>query len=414
MAWSSSTTDIFTQGSPPTLPPAGETFTDPVFGTTILRVTDSSTDGGNSFRTAYSYWPTFNSDNTKILAVGDDGFGLIYDFDPDTFELGSYIVTPLGVASYEHSVYWSRVNPNLMYGVNGLEIRVLDVSDETPAWSTIATYTAGELGITGAANLFQIHISDDDNTLSATVKNSGYTNIGFVAVRVNASKEVYYSETTNDIDEVQIDKSGRWLIHKTGNQGSGVIEVRIIDLDGDPSPTVTELIDDEDNAPGHSDNGYGVLVCEANYDNSMLWRSISAPLTTVRLIRDGTYTWLPASHISMRKTGDDWALISSYGSVENKQFNNELWFLKTDEENSEVRRFIKHYSNTGYGQLPKANVSMDGKFVAFTSNYNPASNSRYDLFIAQVPADMGIWRHPTPILISGNVPLFVNGVPLGI
>lgn len=388
-AWSSSTTAAYAQGSAPTLPAAGGTFCDPVFGTEILRVTDASTQGGINFRTAYSYWSTFNSNNTRLLALNSTTAGArIFTFDPNGFSISGSFEAPSGVTSYETKAVWSRTNPNLMYGVEGLSIRVLDVSAGTPAWSTIATYTAGELGITGAAQFQQIHISDDDNTLSAHVQNSGYSTIGIAAVRINASKSVYYAETTSTVDEVQIDKSGRWLVHKTGVQGSGLIEVRVIDTTTD---TVESLIDDSpDQAPGHSDNGNGIICGHANYLDAYTCRSLSSPHSYTTIIQDGTYSWLQSQHFSLLLNNENWLLVSQFGGVSTARFNNEIYFIQTQASGG-VRRFVKHYSNdTDYASLPKANVSKDGKFVAYSSTYNP-SGGRIDLFIAKVPSGMGIW-----------------------
>lgn len=409
MSWSSSTTAAYAQGSAPTLPAAGGTFSDPVFGTEIVRITDANTASSAPFGVAYSYWPTFNANNTKLLALNlITGDGRIIDFNPSTLAVGSGIAGPAGVGSYEWAVYWSRTDPNIMYGTSGLAVRQLDVSAGSPAWSTIATYTAGELGITGASYFHQIHVSDDGQWLSATVKNGSSTSIGYAVVKLNATKVVKYAATSSDIDEVQIDKSGRYLVHKTGNQGSGIVEVKIIDMEATPSPTVTDLIDDSpDQAPGHSDNGNGIICGHANYLDAYTCRSLGSPHSYTTLLQDGTYSWLQSQHFSMRHSNEQWVLVSQFGSVATQKFNNEIYFLKTD-GSGEVRRFVKHYSGTDYGYISKANSSIDGKFVAFTSSMNASSSGRRDLFIAVVPSDMGIWSQgPT-----NSTSILANGTPL--
>lgn len=376
---------VYPVGVPPTRPAKGGKVTDPVFGTEIMRVTDATTDGGANFVGGYSYWPTFNSNNTKLLAIKSNGTGRIYDFNPTTFALGSSVVAPDGVASYEHAVYWSRTNPNLMYGVIGLSIKVLDVSAVTPAWSTIGTYTAGELGIAGAANFVQIHISSDDNTLSATVKNSSSADLGFAAVRINSSKRVYYAETTSAVNEVQISKNGRYIYQITGNQGANVIEARVIDLQATPSPTVVALEDDGPHyAATHHDLGSNILVGADNWRNAISFRSLANPTTSIVLIQDPVWAWMQPSHFAMA-TGDEWLLVSTYGAIQSLQMNNELWFVKTDGSGA-VRRFAHHYSvQTDYYSSPRANISLDNKFVAFTSNWGVAGG-RLDLFVAKVPS----------------------------
>ncbi|HKP87921.1 MAG TPA: hypothetical protein VJZ26_17595, partial [Blastocatellia bacterium] len=53
----------YAEPPPPALPAAGGTFRDPVFGTTIMRVTDER-DGPFNV-TNYSYYPSFNKDSTR-------------------------------------------------------------------------------------------------------------------------------------------------------------------------------------------------------------------------------------------------------------------------------------------------------------------------------------------------------------
>jgi hypothetical protein len=50
----------------PPLPPAGQVSTDPTFGTEIMRVTNAG--ASESFGTWYTFWPSFNSDSTRLLA----------------------------------------------------------------------------------------------------------------------------------------------------------------------------------------------------------------------------------------------------------------------------------------------------------------------------------------------------------
>ena len=59
---------------------------DPSFGTTVMRVTDA-TDGGD-WGNAYSYWPTFNKNNTHLLVEHYTG-GVMYvqHFDATNFLL---------------------------------------------------------------------------------------------------------------------------------------------------------------------------------------------------------------------------------------------------------------------------------------------------------------------------------------
>src|SRR5881628_2858672 len=65
---------------PPPLPAAGQTFVDPTFGSTILRLTGPA-DGADN-KNAYAYWPTFNRSSTKLFVDTNNGAPKLYDFDP--------------------------------------------------------------------------------------------------------------------------------------------------------------------------------------------------------------------------------------------------------------------------------------------------------------------------------------------
>src|SRR5215218_9080797 len=69
--------------APPPLPAAGQTFVDPTFGSTILRLTGPA--DGNDNINVYSYWPTFNRSSTRLF-IGSNGGGTLYDFNPTTMQ----------------------------------------------------------------------------------------------------------------------------------------------------------------------------------------------------------------------------------------------------------------------------------------------------------------------------------------
>src|SRR5215470_246102 len=84
------TTDraVYPEPALPSLPAAGGSFHDPTFGTTIVRATDAA-DCANC-GTAYSYWPTFNVDTTRMQVAADAGAGLLLRFDPQTLAVTSH------------------------------------------------------------------------------------------------------------------------------------------------------------------------------------------------------------------------------------------------------------------------------------------------------------------------------------
>ena len=65
-------------------------------------------------------------------------------------------------------------------------------------------------------------------------------------------------------------------------------------------------------------------------------------------------------------------------------FHGEIFLVKTD-GSGEVRRFVHHRAQLiSYYDSNFGNISRDGQFVAFASNWD--NSSRHDLFIARVPS----------------------------
>jgi hypothetical protein len=95
-----------------------------------------------------------------------------------------------------------------------------------------------------------------------------------------------------------------------------------------------------------------------------------------------------------------WAMASRYsptGGGVIAAFDNEIMQVATD-GSQRVRRFVHHRSVAGgdhYTEQPKANISRDGRFVAFSSNWGNA-NGRVDVYVAQVPPVSSTAADTTP------------------
>src|SRR5688500_9814811 len=116
----------------PALPAAGQTFVDPVFGTTILRVTGPA--DGNDNITAYSYWPTFNRNSTRIRYYSNR-VPKLATFDPTTMQLSNkrnlfLSNSPDGFTPVWDDVIWSGSDPNVIYGHTKLNMWAYNVQTD--------------------------------------------------------------------------------------------------------------------------------------------------------------------------------------------------------------------------------------------------------------------------------------------
>src|SRR5262245_65573855 len=101
----------------PALGPANSVFTDPTFGTRILRVTDRNTDSGNSvISTETGFKRTFNADSTAIKLSGVGGKGFWLEFNAAAFNVGDGSSRPKPHPVWFGSNWeWSAVDPDIIY-----------------------------------------------------------------------------------------------------------------------------------------------------------------------------------------------------------------------------------------------------------------------------------------------------------
>src|SRR5205807_6233641 len=216
----------------------------------------------------------------------------------------------------------------------------------------------------------QMSKSDDDDVFAATVRagDPSWAFLGYIAYR--ASTNTVLQQDATVIDECQVDKTGRWLYIQTALQGIGQIYGRVLDLQ---TGAITDLLDPApDHAPGHADAGAGFVIGSSHYINALTKRDYATPhtFTTVFDFKD---SWYNPNHTSMLATNENWVMFSFYGTaaggVYAGLFKNEIVQIKTD-GSQQVRRLAHHHSVfNSYYDTPRANISRDGRFIAFSSNW---------------------------------------------
>ncbi len=378
-------TDYGTYPEPalPTLPAAGGTFVDPTFGTTIMRLTDSN--DGSDCRVEYSYWPTVNVDSTRVKALcvnGGTDRTRIWTFDPTGFKRGTSILMPMLPQSYD--TIWSASDPNIVYG-HSITSLLVAFNASTQTTTTIKDFSSI---VPSGGQMNQMSMSADDNVFAFHLTNSSGTPVGYIVWK-RSTNTLLLNRTESGIDEVQIDKTGRYLEagFTSGNN-------KIWDLQANP-PTSTSLTWGTDGF-FHHDSGHGTLLTYNGQGNGIAYRQSSAPhnLTALMPLSSSNKT----GHLSMRADNEGWGLISNYnndGSGVSSPFDNEVFQVATD-GSGDVRRIAHHRSVfNDYYDAPFANISRDGRFVAFSSNWGNASGRR-DVFIALIPPAPGSTTTTTP------------------
>ncbi|MFL6214632.1 MAG: fibronectin type III domain-containing protein [Blastocatellia bacterium] len=386
--------NVYSEPAPPALPAAGGTLVDPVFGTTIMRVTDERDGGSNT--NSYSYWPSLNRNSTRLMVFTNNGNPTLYAFDPVNFRISnkrSLFMTslPTGGLPWTEDVIWSGTDPDVMYCHSGLKIYAYNVV------SNSYTLVKDFAGLVPGEHLFQMAKSVDDNAFGFTLKDGNWNIVGCVGWQ-RAQNNLYVMQSST-LDEVEVDKSGQYLYVMTGDQSSAsAINGQVVNLQ---TRQVTSLTDGTpDFAPGHKDCGQGIVIGSDHWNNALNTRSLANPHQHSVVISWGN-DWSQSNHVSLLGDGDGWLLVSMFVAntlPSTGLFKNELYLVATD-GSQRVRRLAHHHSVLrDYWDSPRADLSRDGQFAIFTSNWG--STSRRDVFIVKIPPPGGGGGDTTPPVLS--------------
>jgi hypothetical protein len=245
--------------------------------------------------------------------------------------------------------------------------------------------------------IWQVHSSSDDRVHSATLRSSAnYEMLGCLAYREDTRQFSYFPKN-GDLDECQIDKSGRWLVIKENVDGLYGEDNRIIDLQ---SGVETVLLD-QNGAAGHSDNGYGNMVYSDNW-NSLpnairVFEFGTDPLRAPLVHHNMDWSVAAPAHVSCTSAqpgtplGQQYACGSGANRINSNRANEIICFrLDTSLDVLVVAPVMTNLDASGggsevYSKLPKANLDPTGRYLIWTSNMG---GSRQDAFVVKVPAQL--------------------------
>ncbi len=376
------------------MPALGGSYTDPVYGTNITRLTNGPAQFNDSVHHEYSSMTPFNADNTRILLQTEARGWVVMDLR------GNVIVSHNDLESYSVSEpRWSTSNPNVFFyhgnGTNQLKKYDIVAKKET----LVRTFTQFSMIDFGGG---ESDISDDGDHMLIRGDNRYIGVYTFSTDRLGATLDIstlgtydYWDLTANNnvIVRWNAEGTGRYRgfelysqemaflrqVHKYGAHAD-----RGRDLNGDEVLLVLSS-SDLNPPPGCENNG----------------------IEKVRL-SDGQRTclmalnWSVGAHISANSNGSNpWVIVeltdeidgtanpnatlsSSWQSVWKPYFN-EILMVKMD--GSEVRRLAHHRSRTldWYWYQPRAAVSRDGSYAVFDSNFATYPLANYtDVFMIKL------------------------------
>lgn len=389
--------------TPVPLPPAGGSFIDGLSGVKISRLTDELDGAG--FGTTYSIWPTANCNATRLYIL-NSATNTYYtaEFDPASgTRIGQLRAVPsLPARHYSNyeSALWSGSDPDKLFLFVDAKLYAFQPSTQV---SRVVKDLTPILGVDYSFR--QQHKSLDDKRFAASGP------LGFVVYDVEQDR-VLLDVRTTDMNGIALDRSGKWLLYVPDDDHTEFVynvetgareELRSDRNTGLPDFTV-----------GHLDVGTDVIAGNDRWGGAITLRKFSTPHAFTRPFVYASTGWF-SHHVSMTATDENWALLSTYLDIvgprdangkpippfDPDKFKDEVFQIGIQgEATGKIRRLFHHRAlanETDFGkrywQIPKANISRDGRFVFFTSNMG---GSRNDLYVADLGTPSGATTSPTP------------------
>lgn len=396
-------------------PPAkGQSYVDPQYGCTVVRLTGGVSEFGVATHHYYGTLTSFSADDSKIMLFLDNG-------SPAIVDTSGNVVVPVNnmPAANTNNYPWDPFNPAVFYYTNGNQFIKGTISGNTVAGTALHTFT----GYSSCMIPDQEDVTDDGTMIWLVCTPSGGTASQNLAVLYNLSTDTVISNRL-----VVGAQEGGW--HKIQVLPSGKMF-----LTGGSLCNGTQCIYNTDgtlywqppyNASAHSDvgtdlQGREVLISTANGVDSLnacgaeKWSSltvvdINAKTPVNCLIGAPPNPKIPAWEISYRDSANGttgkWVLLSMFDQGTCPDYScffpqdlistwqtlwapyfEELVLVKID--GSQIYRLGYTWSRSAenYWAIPRASISRDGRYLVFDSNFdisNTGSAQYTDVYLIKI------------------------------
>lgn len=408
--------------TPPALGPAGSIIIDPSFGSRILRVTDAKSDPmgrGRSLMTpASAEQNAWNADTTRFDVLTPGGQYVLFQFDPSSMKIHErgMIEAPLGEPEFSYT------RPDILYGVRSRNPAFVEYDVSSSKFGVVNK--ASDCVQLGPSDLgFTVSVSADDRRMS-TVLGPGQDRNFMIYVYDRKLGCRWYNTRTGGIGgqwgpKGTIAATDRFLIHnaRMSKSGDSVWIQRGFSTVGQHwlvwDVASMSVVACPSQCSGHHALGYSHIVGPSGERHPMdlLVRPLNSlseprplvsdlqPTTSARYWYDQHFSW---NHSNREDTTP--VCLSTY-SVYNPEtpgvpldtiapWENEVMCAETDGKGSKVWRFAHTYSTAknGFWSTPRGNVSQDGRFFMFTSDWQDQlgvrrrdpNHYRVDVFIVEL------------------------------
>ena len=434
----------------PQLGPAGSGFTDPTFGSRMLRVTDANTrpgTPGQSYTTpSAAHQTAWNANSTYFYLRSVDGYFVPYSFNASSMTASRVQPTGSGagglVIASQTEPQFSFVSPNIIYVSRqdasndwpilqqfdfstGAYTDLLNLGEAAPI--ARSTYTGGLSSSAGSPEKVMAFFggSAQDSHYLVSVFSANQPHSAVLLDTTTSTTTVNDRRSSTNIPlgfhlhHAFMDKSGQYVILETTavDRGSPSYAAPLYVWDTIAN-TFTAIPETGGLSGGHYATGFGTLVnqdcCTANTWDAAQWqiRTLSTPTSNHDVVSvlspQETYV---GDHPSWNNAQPGTLVpfvTALYRSASEtapwRPWDDEIVAVQTDAgaDSAAVWRFAQHRSNVAtFWDMPRANVSQDGHWAIFTSNWektlgSDGSGPREDVFMVELTGVSSATPAPTP------------------
>jgi hypothetical protein len=382
-------------------------FTDPTFGTCLVRVTDrahdpSPDDTSPGLVNEYARVQSFNADGSRLVVYGTDGTWYLYD---------AQALQPLGELSIGAEPRWDADDPDVLYYSDetrllsynvqtGAQIEVRDFAGDLPGQSLAAVWTRYEGSPSRDRRYFGLMAEDDSWTPVAFLVYD--RQIDQVTIRDMRG----VPGIDEDVDHVTMSPLGTYFI---ASFDLGCEEGRL----GDADHPCGLMVYDRNLADGR-----GLLRVIGHYDPALdaqeheviVYQDIDTDHISMLDLATGVVT--PLWEIDFSHTGiglhfsglafdrPGWALVSThdddpltYTWMDDQVFAVELKAGGRVVRLAHTHSVVNDDLDLDYWAEPHATVNSDMTRVLFTTDWGRSGTGEVDMFMIALPPD---WTERLP------------------
>ncbi|HWW15999.1 MAG TPA: hypothetical protein VN310_15165 [Candidatus Dormibacteraeota bacterium] len=395
------------QETPMLPPPRNVVFTDPDFGSSMVRATDATTN----FKLPGTFLGTegsgkaneWSADTSKFYVLGKGGQTLVFAFDPAAMAISSLPNATPGQGFLLHlrpGASFGFVDPDLIYGTSDPDTLTIknyrfSTGTYTPVIDTRACGVQPPLGSgPSVVSDDDVTLSLDDSRVSMSEGGSQFGKHMFVVVYDKNLGCRWYNTQTGQIGgqwgatgvatvttpylirHAYLSRSGNYVLILVNWFGWYIWDLSTLNVS--PCPVHSNV----DECAGYNAIGYNSIVNGPAIEGDM--QAAGRPLNNIsqisQLVSPVSFDWGQAQQFTWSNVdkNDSTPVCGSTHNYEgdtsiDRPFAGEIFCIETDGLASTVWRFAHNratYVPPFFHTQPHGSVSMDGRFFLFTSDWD--------------------------------------------